>query len=121
MVVERERAARDAARRPYLAPDRTSVVLSRIATNGSTQFEDVANHLAASGLAARPDLVFGVYRVPDRLDPKLSGSESGRDGSAGAPTNAMRCSPGCTSRRRPGARSPMHTTISVSSAARCGR
>jgi hypothetical protein len=78
LIVDGERAARAAARRPYLAPDRTTPVLSRIATRGNAQFEDVANHLAATGLAARPDLVFGVYRVPDRLDPKMPGSEAGR-------------------------------------------
>ena len=78
LIVEGERAARDAARRPYLAHDRTTPALTRIATRGSTQFEDLAAYLAQSGLAARPDLVFGVYRVPDRLDPKMPGSESGR-------------------------------------------
>jgi hypothetical protein len=78
LIVEGERAARDAARRPYLAHDRTTPVLTRIATRGNAQFEDLANYLAQTGLAARPDLVFGVYRVPDRLDPKMPGSESGR-------------------------------------------
>jgi hypothetical protein len=77
-IVESERAARENARRPYLAPDRTTPVLTRIATRGSAQFEDLADHLARSGLAARPDLVFGVYRVPDRLDPKMPGTEAGR-------------------------------------------
>ena len=77
-IVAGERAARDAARRPYLAHDRTTPMLTRIATRGNTQFEELANYLASSGLAARPDLVFGVYRVPDRLDPKMPGSESGR-------------------------------------------
>jgi hypothetical protein len=77
-IVDAERAARDAARHPYLAPDRTAPVLTRIATHGNTQFDDLANHLARSGLAARPDLVFGVYRVPDRLDPKMPGNEAGR-------------------------------------------
>jgi hypothetical protein len=78
LIVEGERAARAAARRPYLAPDRITPVLSRIATRGGAQFEDLATYLAQSGLAARPELVFGVYRVPDRLDPKMPGSESGR-------------------------------------------
>ena len=77
-IVADERAVRDAARRPYLAHDRTTPILSRIATRGNAQFEDLADYLAASGLAARPDLVFGVYRVPDRLDPKMPGSESRR-------------------------------------------
>ena len=78
LIVEGERAARDAARRPYLALDRITPVLTRIATRGNAQFEDLANYLAQSGLAARPELVFGVYRVPDRLDPKMPGSASGR-------------------------------------------
>jgi hypothetical protein len=78
LIVDGERAARDAARRPYLAQYRTTPVVTRIATHGNAQFEDLANYLASSGLAARPDLVFGVYRVPDRLDPKMPGSESGR-------------------------------------------
>jgi hypothetical protein len=78
LIVESERAARGNARRPYLAPDRTTPVLTRIATRGNTQFDDLADHLAQSGLAARPDLVFGVYRVPDRLDPKMPGSEAGQ-------------------------------------------
>lgn len=77
-VADGERAAREAARRPYLSPDRTTPVLTRIATRGGAQFEDLAQYLAQSGLAARPDLVFGVYRVPDRLDPKMPGTEAGR-------------------------------------------
>jgi hypothetical protein len=78
LIVESERAARGNGRRPYLAPDRTTPVLTRIATRGNTQFDDLADHLAQSGLAARPDLVFGVYRVPDRLDPKTPGTDAGQ-------------------------------------------
>jgi hypothetical protein len=77
-IIAGERAARDAARLPYQAHDRVTPLLTRIATRGATQFDNIAEYLARSGLAARPDLVFGVYRVPDRLDPKLPGSESGR-------------------------------------------
>lgn len=77
-VVEAERAARDAARRPYLAPARVTPRITRIATRGSSQFEEIASHLAQSGLAGRPDLVYGVYRVPDRLDHKMPGSEASR-------------------------------------------
>lgn len=55
------------ARAPYVAPDRPTVRITRIPSRESTQVEDVARHLAASGLAARPDLVFGVYRVPDHI------------------------------------------------------
>ena len=61
-IVDGERAKRDAARLPYLAHDRTTSVLSRIATRGNAQFEGLANYLAGSGLAARPDLVFGRGR-----------------------------------------------------------
>lgn len=77
-VVEGERAAREAARRPYLAPARVTPRLTRIATRGESQFDEIATHLGHTGLAGRPDLVYGVYRVPDRLDPKMPGSESGR-------------------------------------------
>lgn len=77
-IVHGERAARDAARAPYLAADRVPPTVTRIATRGTTQFDDVAGYLARTGLAARPDLVFGVYRVPDRIDPKAPGSEANR-------------------------------------------
>ncbi len=73
-----ERSARDAARHPYLADQCPPVVFSRIATRGRTQIEEVTEYLAASGLAARPDLVYGLYRVPDRISPATGGSESGR-------------------------------------------
>ncbi len=73
-----ERAARDAARQPYLAEHRAPLVFSRLATRGRTQIEEVAAYLAASGLVARPDLVYGLYRVPDRISPAQGGSEAGR-------------------------------------------
>lgn len=73
-----ERAARDAARRPYLAEHRAPIVFSRLATRGKTQVEEVSAFLASSGLVARPDLVYGVYRVPDRISPARGGSENGR-------------------------------------------
>ena len=73
-----ERATRDAARQPYLAAQRSPVVFSRLATRGRTQLETVATYLAATGLAARPELVYGVYRVPDRISPAIGGSEDGR-------------------------------------------
>lgn len=68
-VMRAELAPRDAARDPYLAPARPPLRISRITTRGKTQAEDVAAHLAACGLAARPDLVYGVSRVPDRIRP----------------------------------------------------
>lgn len=78
-IATQERAQRDAARAPYLAPDRWPVSISRIATRGHTQVAEVIAHLRSSGLGARPDLVYGVYRVPDRISPAVtSHSESGR-------------------------------------------
>ena len=73
-----ERGGRDAARRPYLAEHRSPVVVTRLATRGKTQIQEVSAYLTSSGLAARPDLVYGLYRVPDRISPALGGSENGR-------------------------------------------
>ncbi len=36
---------------------------------GQTQAQDVAEHLAASGLGGRPEPMYGLYRVPDRINP----------------------------------------------------
>lgn len=66
-VMRAERATRDAAREPYLASGRAPLRITRVATRGETQAEEVAEYLASTGLAGRPDLVYGVYRVPDRL------------------------------------------------------
>ena len=76
-VMRAERAPRDAAREPYLAATRPPLRISRVATRGKTQTEEVGEHLAASGLAARPDLVYGLYRVPDRIRPS-AGKEGSR-------------------------------------------
>jgi hypothetical protein len=73
-----ERAARDVARRPYLAPRPFPATITRVPCRGATQHQDVARFLAGSGLAARPDLVFGVYRVPDRISPRTPGGEGRR-------------------------------------------
>jgi hypothetical protein len=62
-----EFAARHVARVPYLAPTRQPLRISRIATSERHQVEQVAGQLARSGFAARPDLVFGLYRVPDHI------------------------------------------------------
>lgn len=62
-----ERALRDEARTPYLAPDRAPVVMTRIATDRQRTLHDLASWLGAAGLSARPDLVYGVYRVPDHV------------------------------------------------------
>ena len=65
-----ERATRDAARRSYLAAQPFPATITRVPCRGVTQHLDVARFLADSGLSARPDLVFGVYRVPDRISPR---------------------------------------------------
>jgi hypothetical protein len=62
-----ERGMRDEARTPYLAPNRSPVVLTRIATNPKNSVEELAAWLGAAGLTGRPDLVYGVYRVPDHI------------------------------------------------------
>ena len=62
-----ERAARDADRAPYLAPDRPPLSITRLATREKTQRGEVSAYLGSSGLSARPDLVYGVYRVPDHI------------------------------------------------------
>lgn len=62
-----ERAQRDEARTPYLAPGRSPVVLTRLALDRKTDVQDLATWLGTAGLAARPDLVYGIYRVPDHI------------------------------------------------------
>lgn len=66
-IMAQERTERDAARAPYLAADRPALTISRLATRGASQLDELILFLQASGLAARPDLVYGVYRVPDRI------------------------------------------------------
>ena len=70
-----ERAARDEIRAQYLAPDRSPVRITRVATRGKTQLREVADYLGSSGLAGRPDLVYGAYRVPDLISPGSMGGE----------------------------------------------
>jgi len=70
-----ERAARDHVRAPFLAPARRPVRITRVATRPRRQLEDLTSALGASGLAARPDLVFGAYRVPDLISPGRLGGE----------------------------------------------
>ena len=77
-VAANERCLRDEARAPYLAAPAPRVVMTRIATRGRTQFDEVAGYLASTGMAARPDLVYGVFRIPDRISPLMLGSEDGR-------------------------------------------
>src|SRR4051812_14077621 len=59
-----ERAARDRSRAAFAAPVPLKIAFTRFATTGRTQLEDVANVLRSTGLAAHPERVFGVYRVP---------------------------------------------------------
>lgn len=73
-----ERAAGDAGRRPYLAPQPHPVTITRVPCRGATQHRDIARFLARSGFTARPDLVFGTYRVPDRISPRTPTSEASR-------------------------------------------
>lgn len=60
-----EIAARAQTRAPYLSPTRHPVKIARIAVIPKSQVGDVAETLGSSGLAGRPELVYGVYRVPD--------------------------------------------------------
>lgn len=60
-----ELGARQAARAPYLPAERVPIRITRIPATDRDQLDQVCAHLAASGLGARPDLVFGAYRVPD--------------------------------------------------------
>jgi hypothetical protein len=74
-----ELAARTAARAPYRAPVVPHVVITRVATRGKSQLQELAAHLQQSGLASRPDLVHGIYRVPDRINHHITPhSEKGR-------------------------------------------
>lgn len=71
--VAAERAARDAARAPFLAPGRVPVRISRLSADASSELDEVAAFLGSSGLVQRPDLVFGCYRVPDAIGSGLFG------------------------------------------------
>lgn len=78
-IARQERAARDSARAPYNAPQLPHVEISRLATRGGTQLAELISHLETAGIAAHPDKVYGVYRVPDRISPMLNpSSERGR-------------------------------------------
>ncbi|MCB1039390.1 MAG: hypothetical protein KDA94_07670 [Acidimicrobiales bacterium] len=77
-VAAAERAARDQARAPYLAPQRVAISIARVPARAGSELEEVSAHLAASGLSARPDLVFGCYRVPDHHEGGALSRERGR-------------------------------------------
>ena len=63
-----ERGARERARAPFLAPEAPAIAFTRFATTGKRQLEDVVRALQSSGLAAHPERVYGVFRVPTRYD-----------------------------------------------------
>lgn len=71
-----ERAMRDAARAPYRSSSLGPITFTRLATRAKTQVEEVCAYLGSSGLAGRPDLVFGAYRVPDVIGLGTIGSGS---------------------------------------------
>ncbi|NYJ03482.1 hypothetical protein HNR19_004180 [Nocardioides thalensis] len=62
-----ELAQREEARTPYLSPERQPITFTRIATEPRSSVEQLCAWLGSSGLAGRPDLVYGVARVPDHL------------------------------------------------------
>jgi len=62
-----EVAARVTARRPYLPETAVVVHSHRIGTTAHDAVPALTRHLGATGLAARPDLVYGVYQVPDHI------------------------------------------------------
>lgn len=62
-----EVAARTAARRPYLPETAVVVQSHRIGATARDAVETLGQHLGATGLTARPDLVYGVHQVPDHI------------------------------------------------------
>ncbi len=75
-VTTGELAARVAARRAYLAAEPPQVVVTRVPTTGRRQLEDIVSALQATGLAAAPERVFGVSRVPERFDMVMRSAEA---------------------------------------------
>lgn len=71
-IAAHERAQRESLRLPYRAAHAQPVAIARIAMRGGEQLQTLIQKLGESGLAARPDLVYGVYRVPDRISPTLT-------------------------------------------------
>ncbi|WP_028064878.1 hypothetical protein [Solirubrobacter soli] len=63
-----ERADRDRARGPFCAPVVPELAFTRFATTGKLQLADVEAALREAGLAAHPERVYGVYRVPTRYE-----------------------------------------------------
>jgi hypothetical protein len=73
-----ERAMRDAARMPYRSPSTGPISFTRLAARGKTQIDEVCAYLGSSGLAGRPDLVFGAYRVPDVIGTGTLGGQGSK-------------------------------------------
>lgn len=71
-VAAAELAARAEARRPYRAPAAAAAEIVTIATRGETQVAELLDQLRDRGFAGRPDRVFGLYRVPDRISQTLT-------------------------------------------------
>ena len=71
-------AARISARRPYLPETAVVVQSHRIGASAGDAIETLVHHLGATGLAARPDLVYGVYQVPDHIGVGFLQSEKKR-------------------------------------------
>src|SRR4051794_39983793 len=72
-----ERGARLSTRRRFHPPQPPQIEFTRFATTGREQLRDVVAALQRSGLAAHPERVYGVYRVPDRC-----GGDCGNEGKA---------------------------------------
>ncbi len=66
-VYNQEVAARISARRPYLPETAVVVQSHRIGAEAGDAIQTLVQHLGATGLAGRPDLVYGVYQVPDHI------------------------------------------------------
>lgn len=124
---------RDRARAPFLANDSVPIEITRIPTSGKRQVEEVAEYLAESGLAARPDLVFGLYRVPDLISPgKLFGEKHGivewdlvhqtveQMASSTPPASALVGANEVFIRRAPGEPSPLDEQVGIDLLMRAG-
>ena len=104
-----EHRRRDQARARYLASPVPTVTISRIATRGRTQHDEVAQFLASTGIAARPELVYGVFRVPDQaFSPLVPGSKAGASWNGRSCTARPRAPPPAC---RSGARSTRRQTV----------
>jgi hypothetical protein len=58
---------RTSARAPYLPASPPPLTITRIPSRDGAHLADLGAFLASSGLAGRPELVYGCYRVPDHI------------------------------------------------------